>query len=123
VGLPKNQWVVGYKRTFKKNEGISRIEGSRYQLRLMAKSCTQVEGIYYNKIFSSVVKHRCIKVIMAIVNQYNLELKQMNVKIAFSHDYLVKEIYMEQLDGFVEDNSKMCLLKKSLYGLNQIPRQ
>jgi len=57
--------MVGYRRTFKKNEGISRIDGSSYQLRLMAKSFTQVEGIYYNEIFSSVVKHHCIRVIMA----------------------------------------------------------
>ena len=30
---------------------------------------------------------------------------------------------MQQLEGFVEDKSKVCLLKKSLYGLKQTPRQ
>ncbi|WJX45133.1 hypothetical protein P8452_32036 [Trifolium repens] len=30
---------------------------------------------------------------------------------------------MQQPEGFVEDNSKVCLLKKSLYGLKQSPRQ
>ncbi|MCI02929.1 retrotransposon protein putative Ty1-copia subclass [Trifolium medium] len=30
---------------------------------------------------------------------------------------------MEQPEGLIEDKSKVCLLKKSLYGLKQSPRQ
>lgn len=60
---------------------------------------------------------------MAIVNQFNLELEQMDVKTAFLHSDLEETIYMEQLEGFMEDKSKVCILKKSLYGLKQIPRQ
>ncbi|MCI44121.1 reverse transcriptase-like protein, partial [Trifolium medium] len=60
---------------------------------------------------------------MAIVNQYDLELEHMDVKTAFIHGELEETIYMQQPDGFVEDNSKVCILKKSLYGLKQSPRQ
>jgi len=60
---------------------------------------------------------------MAIVNQFNLELEQMDVKTAFLHGDLEETIYMEQPEGFVEDKSKVCLLKKSLYGLKQSPRK
>lgn len=60
---------------------------------------------------------------MAIVNQFNLELEQMDVKTAFLHGDLEEIIYMEQSEGFVEDKSKVCLLKKSLYGLKQSPGQ
>ena len=60
---------------------------------------------------------------MAIVNMYDLELEQMDVKTAFLHGELEETIYMQQPEGFVEDNSKVCLLKKSLYGLKQSPRQ
>ena len=60
---------------------------------------------------------------MAIVNQFNLELEQMDVKTAFLCGDLEDTIYMQQPEGFVLDNSKVCLLKKSLYGLKQIPRQ
>jgi len=60
---------------------------------------------------------------MAIVNQFNLELEQMDVKTAFLHGDLEVTIYMEQPEGFVEDKSRVCLLKKSLYGLKQSPRQ
>ena len=51
----------------------------------MAKGFTQVEGIDYNEIFSPVVKHCSVRILMAIVNQFNLELEQMDVKTAFLH--------------------------------------
>ncbi|MCH79396.1 retrotransposon protein putative Ty1-copia subclass [Trifolium medium] len=102
VPFPKNKRVVGSKWVFKKKEGISGVEAPRYKARLVAKGFTQVEGIDYNKIFSPVVKHCSIRVLMAIVNMYDLELEQM---------------------GFLEDNSKVCSLKKSSYGLKQSPRQ
>jgi len=47
----------------------------------------------------------------------------MDVKTAFLHGDLKETIYMEQPESFVEDKSKVCLLKKSLYGLKQSPRQ
>jgi len=60
---------------------------------------------------------------MVIVNMYDLELEQMDVKTTFLHGELEETIYMQQLEGFVEDNSKVCLLNKYLYGLKQSPRQ
>jgi hypothetical protein len=43
----------------------------------------------------------------------------MDVKNAFLHGDLSKEIYMEQPQGFMQDSSLACRLKKSLYGLKQ----
>ncbi|WJX42094.1 hypothetical protein P8452_29365 [Trifolium repens] len=123
VPLPKNKRVVGSKWVFKRKEGIPGVEAPRYKARLIAKGFTQVEGIDYNEIFSPVVKHCSIRVLMAIVNMYDLELEQMDVKTAFLHGELEETIYMQQPESFVEDNSKVCLLKKSLYGLKQSPRQ
>ena len=85
VNLPKHQRVVGCKWIFKKKEGIPGVGGPRYKARLVAKGFTQVEGIDYNEIFSTVVKHCSIRIFMAIVNQFNLELEQMDVKTAFLH--------------------------------------
>jgi len=51
-----------------------------------------VEGIDYSEIFSPVVKHCSIRVLMAIVNVYNLELEQMDVKTAFLHGELEESI-------------------------------
>ncbi|KAH9670351.1 hypothetical protein KPL70_016951 [Citrus sinensis] len=54
-----------------------------------------------------------------------MELGQLDVKTAFLHGRLQKEILMAQPKGFEEPLKKdhVCLLKKSLYGLKQSPRQ
>ncbi|KAK6143484.1 hypothetical protein DH2020_023832 [Rehmannia glutinosa] len=62
---------------------------------------------------------------LALVAQFDWELKQLDVKTAFLHGDLEEQIFMKQPEGF-EDKSKpnhVCLLKKSLYGLKQSPRQ
>jgi len=40
------------------------------------------------RFFSLVVKHTSIQMLLAIVVQFNLELEQMDVKIAFMHGEL-----------------------------------
>nr|GFA42348.1 hypothetical protein [Tanacetum cinerariifolium] len=49
---------------------------------------------------------------------------QMDVKTVFLNENLRKEVYVSQLDGFVDpDNpNHMYKLKKALYGLKQAPR-
>ena len=56
---------------------------------------------------------------------HNLELEQLDVKTAFLHGELKEDIYMQQPEGFVVSGKEdyVCLLKKSLYGLQQSPRQ
>ena len=122
VDQPKKQKVVGCKWIFKKKEGIPGVERPRFKARLVAKGFTQVEGIDYNEIFSPVVKHCSIRIILGLVNQYDLELEQLDVKTAFLHGNLKETIYMNQPEGFEEGENKVCLLKKSLYGLKQSPR-
>ena len=46
----------------------------------------------------------------------------MDVKSAFLHGYLKEEIYMKQPEGFIDDPSLVCRLRKSLYQLKQAPR-
>ena len=62
---------------------------------------------------------------MALVTQYELELDQLDVKIAFLHGDLEEEIYMSQPTGFKTAGKENMIykLKKSLYGLKKSPRQ
>ncbi len=92
---------------------------------MVAKSFTQREGIDFNEVFSLIIKHSSIKVLLAMVALHDLELKQLDVKIAFLHGELEEQIYMSRPEGFVILGMKnhVCLLKKSLYGLKQSPRQ
>ena len=48
----------------------------------------------------------------------------MDFKTTFLNSELKEEVYIEQLEGFVEHNKEihMCRLKKSLYRLKQAPR-
>lgn len=39
--------------------------------------------IVYNEIFLPVAKYYAIRVLMVIVNQYNLELEHMDIKTSF----------------------------------------
>jgi len=57
---------------------------------LVPKSYAQREGINYNEIFSPVVKHSSIRILLALVAQYDYGL--LDVKIPFLHDDLREEI-------------------------------
>ncbi|RVW33033.1 Retrovirus-related Pol polyprotein from transposon TNT 1-94 [Vitis vinifera] len=116
---------VDCKWLFKIKDGISEDEPPKYKSRLVAKGFSQKEGIDYNEVFSPVVKHKSIRVLLAMVSVFNLELDQLDVKTAFLHGNLEEEIYMRQPEGFVdsEKSDHVCFLKKSLYGLKQSPRQ
>jgi len=52
---------------------------------LVAKGYSQKEGINYNEIFSLVVKHTSISLLLAIMAQGDLELEQLDVKMLFLH--------------------------------------
>ena len=66
-----------------------------------------------------------MRVIMAIVAHFDLELHQMDVKTTFLNGDLEEEVYMCQPEGFVnnDNNQLVCKLKKSIYGLKQASRQ
>jgi hypothetical protein len=62
---------------------------------------------------------------MALVAHFDLELHQMDVKTVFLNGELNENVYMTQLEGFVEDGNEhlACRLKKSIYSLKQASRQ
>ena len=53
---------------FKKKEGIPRVEDARYKARLVAKGYSQVASIDFNNIFSPVVKHSSIHVLLFLIS-------------------------------------------------------
>ena len=73
----------------------------RYKARLIAKGYTQKVGIAYKETFSLVSKKDSLRIIMALVAHYDLELHQMDMKTTFLNGDLGEEVYMEQLDGFL----------------------
>ena len=124
VELPEGCKPVGCKWIYKtKRDSKGKIE--RFKARLVAKGFTQREGIDFNVTFSPVSTKDAFRVIMALVAHFDMELHQMDVKTAFLNGDLYEEVYMEQPEGFKEDDCKhlVCKLKKSIYGLKQASRQ
>ena len=112
-----NKWVYRIKEEHDENK--------RYKARLVVKGFQQKEGVYYNEIFSPVVKLTTIRLVLKIIAAENLHLEQLDVKAAFLHGDLEEELYMRQPEGFIKEDKKnlVCRLKKSLYGLKLAPRQ
>ncbi|KAH9672468.1 hypothetical protein KPL70_017737 [Citrus sinensis] len=100
VKSPKGKRAIGNKWVYTKKQGSPNQTTPRYKARLVAKDFAQKEGIDYNEVFSSVVKHTCIRILLALVAEYELELAQLDVKTAFLHGDLEEEIYMIQPCGF-----------------------
>ena len=97
----------------------------RYKARLVAKGYSQKEGVDFNEVFSLVVKHTSIRILLSVITQRNWELHQLYVKATFLYGDLEETIYMEQPLGFhvAGQEDKVCILRKSLYGLKQSSRQ
>uniref|UniRef100_A0A1J3IJ96 Retrovirus-related Pol polyprotein from transposon TNT 1-94 n=1 Tax=Noccaea caerulescens TaxID=107243 RepID=A0A1J3IJ96_NOCCA len=125
VDRVKGQKPIGCKWVYKRKAGVIGFEAPRFKARLVAKGYSQKEGVDYQEIFSPVVKHVSIRLLLSAVVHFDMELQQMDVKTAFLHGYLDETIYMEQPEGYVDKKhpDKVCLLKRSLYGLKQSPRQ
>ena len=122
---PKGKKSIGCKSIHTQKEGFPSKNDVRYKARLVAKGYAQKKGIDYNEVFSPVVKHSSIRILLALVAQFDMELVQMDVKTTFLHGDLEEEIYITQPDGFKVAGKEnwVCKLNKSLYGLKQSPRQ
>ncbi|KAL0382894.1 UNVERIFIED_CONTAM: Retrovirus-related Pol polyprotein from transposon TNT 1-94 [Sesamum calycinum] len=124
VQSPEDTKPIGCKWIFKtKRDSKGNVE--RYKARLIAKGYTQKEGIDYKETFSPVSSKDSLRIIMALVAHFDLELHQMDVKTASLNGDIDEMIYMMQSENFVSGDPKnmVCRLKKSIYGLKQASRQ
>ena len=124
VELPNGVKPVGCKWVYKtKLDPNGNVE--RFKARLVAKGYTQKEGIDYQETFSPVSRKDSLRIVMALVAHFDLELHQMDVKTAFLNGDLQEDVFMNQPEGFKPEGKEhlVCKLKKSIYGLKQASRQ
>jgi hypothetical protein len=114
--LSKGHNVIGYKWVFKtKRDAIGEIVHSKE--RLLVRRILQVYGIDVNETFVPVTKFTTFRCILTIGVALDLEMHQMDVETTFLSRDLEEDLYMEQLNRFVQCGQKhlMCKLKKSLW--------
>lgn len=121
VDLPANRRAIKSKWVFKrKTDALGNI--IRYKARLVVKGCSQKEGVDYNEIYAPVVRYASIRFLVSLAAQYELDIYQMDAITAFLQGELSEEIYMKQPDFYNDGTEKVCLLRKSIYGLKQASR-
>ena len=119
VDPPEGVKPTGCKWVFKRKRSADR-KVETYKAYLVVKGYHQRYDIDYDEIFSSVAMLKSIRIILAIAAYLDYEVQQMNVKTAFLNGELNEEVYMIQPEGFIYiDESKVCKLQSSIYGLKQ----
>lgn len=59
-----------------------------------------------------------LRILFALAAKNNYTIKKFDVKTAFLYSKLTEQIFMEVPEGY-QNNNKVCLLQKSIYGLKQ----
>ena len=55
------------------------MEDARFKTRLVEKGYTQKKGLYFNEMFSLVMKDSSIKVLLVMVALFDFKLEQLNI--------------------------------------------
>ena len=118
VEAPPDRKIIDSKWVFKIKCGPNG-EIDKYKARLIAKGYTQVEELDYTDTFAPVTKFTTIHSLLALAAQHDLEVHQIDVKVAFLNGELDKEIYLCPPPGFRDNPKVIWRLLRTLYSLKQ----
>jgi len=85
----------------------------------VAKGFTQIKRIDYKEKFSPMMRFTYIRLLLALTAHFDLQLFEMDVKIAFLNGNFKEQIYVDQPICFVSkvEEDKACHLDRCMYGL------
>jgi hypothetical protein len=116
VDLPPRRVVVNNMWIYKvKSNTLGDV--SRFKARFVAKGCRQRAGLDYTETFSPVIRMASLRLFLDIAAARNLELCQLDIDTAFLCAPIKEDVYIRQPLGFSYGMSKVCHLKRCLYGL------
>jgi hypothetical protein len=120
VDLPEGRKTIGCKWHLTRKVNADGTPGE-YKARLVAKGYSQIEGVDYFETFAPVARIQSIRIILALANEMDLEVDQIDIKAAYLNGWMDEEIYMIQPPGYVNKRAarKACLLIRGLYGTKQ----
>nr|GEX75172.1 hypothetical protein [Tanacetum cinerariifolium] len=84
----------------------------------------QEKGINFEESFASVARVEAIRIFIANAAYKNITIYQIDVKMTFLNGELKEEVYISQLEGFINQENPLHVykLKKAIYILKQAPR-
>ena len=95
VNLPKGQQPV-------KGRWVFAIwSGNHVKAHFIMKGITQIFGIDYEEMFSSVARFETIHLVLVLALLHDWKIKVLDVKTTFLFGELDEEIYMMQSEGFI----------------------
>jgi hypothetical protein len=115
VDIPSDRKAIENKWIFKKKtDADGNVTNCKAQL--VVKGLRQIQGVDYDETFSPVAMLKSIRVLLAIAAYFDYEIWQMDVKTAFLNGNIEEELYMVQLESFVDpkDANKVCKLQRSI---------
>ncbi len=122
VSILNNRKLVGFRWVFWiKTNALGNL--IHYKARLVAKGYSQIQGIDYEELFAPVTCYETLWLHLALSVIKHWSHKQLDIKTAFLNGNLIQEIYMVIPKGISLPKGLCCLLRKSLYGLKQSPRE
>jgi hypothetical protein len=96
---------------------------SRFKARFVAKGWSQRARLDYTETFSPVIRMANLRLFLAIAAARDLGLCQLDIDAAFLYAPIKEDLYIRRPLGFTDDTSKVCHLKRCLYGLKHFPRE
>jgi hypothetical protein len=122
VDLPPGRMVVNNMWIYKVKSDTAG-DVSHFKARFVAKDCSQCAGLYYTETLYPVIRMASLRLFIAIAAARDLELYQLDNDIAFLYAPIKEDVYIRQPLGFSDSTSKVCNLKRCLYGIKQSPRE
>jgi hypothetical protein len=125
VSLPPGKKALGVSVLFKSKYDLLGYLARR-KCRMVAHGCSQVKGIDFHETFAPTLRHESVRAILALAAENGWKIFQSDVDAAFLNAPIDEEVYVHMPPGFkkYDENGEplVLLLKRSLYGLVQSPR-
>ncbi|MBW0520743.1 hypothetical protein O181_060458 [Austropuccinia psidii MF-1] len=120
VKLNKAMNLIGSTWVFKEKENEDGIV-VWHKARLCVQGFSQVEGLDFNETYTPTGRMNSLRFVLAYCANKNLELHQVDIKMAFHNGVPEEDVYMHYPLGYPHEKKEgTCLkLKRLLYGLKQ----
>lgn len=92
---------------------------TRFKAHLVGKCYTQMKGVDYSEVFSSVSKYSTVRLILALIAKNKWKRMSLDSNTSFRNASLDQKLYARQTGGFenLGQEGQVHLPLKALYGL------